>query len=171
MVGDGCECSIAVPGCFRRRFRRLRVRFEHLDLLIRAARYQLPISRPAHALDYVLMGGRLPKLFPAGEVPYFDDTVTTPRCKVLEGVGVLREGVDTVDMSGFETAEEGLREHALDFGRIEGSRVLSRALKGVSVHAVSMLSHSSSDMRCSQIRVQIPRLFCDCRTRSLCRSR
>lgn len=133
MVGDGCEGGVSVPCSFGRRLGNLSVRLEHLDLLVCTTGDQTLVARPAHALDHVLVRLRLPLLFPAREVPYFDDTVTTAAGKVLERVGVLGERIDTVYMARLKISKEGLRKHALDLGRIESSRVLACAFEGVLV--------------------------------------
>lgn len=76
---------------------------------------------------------RLPLLLPAGKVPDLDDAVATATGEMLEGVGVLGEGVYTVYVARLEIAEEGLRKHALDFCRIEGSGVFARTFKRMQV--------------------------------------
>ena len=133
MVCDRCEGGISVPCSLGRRLGGLRIRLEHLNLLVRTAGNQTLVARPAHALDHVLVRLRLPPLLPTREVPYFYNTVTTATGEVLEGVGVLGERVDTVHMAGLEVAQEGLREHALDLGRIERSCVLAGAFERVLV--------------------------------------
>ena len=142
-----------MPSCFRRRPRLLGVWLEHLNLAIRPASYQPSVSCPAHTLDEVLVRLGLPFLLSAGKVPDFYDTVTAATGKMFEGIRVLCEGVYTVDVAGLETAKEGLREHALDFCRIESSGVLSRAFERMVVG------------------VQIPRDFCDIGARRLRRGR
>jgi hypothetical protein len=131
VVRDGREGGVAVPGSLGRRLGGLRIRLEHLDLAIGTACNQPLVACPAHALDQVLVCLGLPLLLPAREVPNFDNTIATAAGKVLEGVGVLCEGVDTVNVAGRKVADERLRKHALDLGRIQGSRVLAGALKRV----------------------------------------
>jgi hypothetical protein len=93
MVRDGCECCVAVPCRLRSGLRGLGVRLKHIDLTVRAAREKLLVSRPAHALDDVLMRLCLPLLLPAGQVPYFYNTVTTATCEMLKRVRVLGKRV------------------------------------------------------------------------------
>jgi len=75
----------------------------------------------------------LPLLFPAGQVPYFDNTISTTTGKVLERIRVLGKCVYAVNVSRLKVAEKGLREHALDLGRIEGSRILACSFERVQV--------------------------------------
>ena len=126
---DRCEGGVSVPCSFRRRFRGLSVWLEHLYLLVRTASDQTLVARPAHALDHVLVRLCLPLLFSTGEVPYFYNTITTATGEMLKRVRVLSERVNTVHMAGLEVSQEGLREHALDLGRIECSCVLACSLE------------------------------------------
>ena len=116
-----------------RRLGGLRVGLEHLHLLVCTACDQALVACPAHALDHVLVGLRLPLLLPGGEVPHLDHAVTAAAGKALERVGVLGKRVDAVYVARLEVAQEGLREHALHLGRIEGPRVLAGALEGMLV--------------------------------------
>lgn len=122
-----------MPGCLWRRPRRLGVGLEHLYLTVGAAGDQPLVSRPAHALDQVLVCLCLPFFLSACKVPDFYNAVTAAAGKVLERIGVLCKRVHSIDVSRLEAAEEGLRKHALDLCRIESSGVFSRALKGVLV--------------------------------------
>ena len=96
---------------------------------------------------------RLPFLLPACKVPDFDDAVSTSTGKVLERIGVFCERVHAVYMARLEIAKEGLRKHALNFCRIQGSGVFARAFERV------------------EVGVQIPRDFGDIGAGCLCRGR
>lgn len=124
----------------------------HLDAPVAAARKQLLVVRPTHALDDVLVRLGLPDLVVGRQVPHFDDAVAAARGKPLERVGVLGHGIDAVDVAAAELGQEWLGEHAVHLCRIQGSRVLARALKGVQcwVQVASLALHRSA--RCLLLR-------------------
>lgn len=122
-----------MPGRFWGRSGGLGVRLEHLDLAVRTTGYQPLVLSPAHALDQVFVRLSLPFLLPACQVPHLHDAVATAASEMFERVGIFCEGVNTVNVARLEVAQEGLRKHALDFCRIEGSGVFSRPFEGVEV--------------------------------------
>lgn len=131
----------------------MRIWLKHLNLAIRTACDQPFVARPAHSLDQVLVRLGLPSFLPACEVPDFDHAVAAATREMLEGLGVLGERVYTVDMARFKVSEEGLRKHALDLCRIEGSCVFACSFERM------------------EIGVEVSSDLCYCRARCLRRGR
>lgn len=73
----------------------------------------------------------VPDLFPAGQIPDFDNTVSASAGESLQGLWVLGHGVDAIDVTFAELGDEGSGKHALELGGIECSGVLPGSFEGV----------------------------------------